>query len=73
MKNEVLYVLDRRISKGKRFVNEDLETILDIMPQMIPNNHDIGFNYDLPLAMVYYVPYMIAGYHQMIKKGEQPK
>lgn len=72
LKEQVLYPINRRILKDKRFTPEDLEEILDRMPMVVPSNKEIGWNYDLPLAMVYYLPYMIAGYHKVIADGLQP-
>jgi len=72
LKEQVLYPINRRLLKNTRFTAEDLEEILDRMPQVIPSNQAIGWNYNLPLAMVYYLPYMIAGYQKMIGEGLQP-
>jgi len=73
LKVEVLYPINRRLLKDREFTAEDLEEILDRMQQVMPGNMHVGWNYDLPLVMVYYLPYMIAGYQKIIGDGLLPK
>ena len=74
IKSEVFRPLNRRIMKEDSFDEEDLDEILDRMGMVFPQNYaSLGWSYDLPLAIVHYIPYMIAGYHKVIEDGGLPK
>ena len=71
---EVFYVLENRIKKGKDFNANDLQTIMDKKKMVFPQYYgSLGFQYNLPLPILLWMPFMIAGYQKMIEDGNQPK
>ena len=70
---EVFRVLERRVANAESFDSDDLEIILDKGLMVFPQNYkSLGWSYDLPLAILNWMPFMIAGYQHQIKKDEQP-
>ena len=73
MYNEVFKVFERRFKDPKTFDADDLDMILDksflVFPQGWPT---LGWSYELPLPILLWMPFMIAGYQHMINKDEQP-
>ena len=73
MYNEVFKVFERRFKDPKQFDADDLDLILDkgfiVFPQGWPT---LGWSYELPLPILLWMPFMIAGYQHMINKDEQP-
>ena len=71
---EAFRVMERRIRNPDDFNADDFELILDKGHMVFPQNYpSLGWSYDLPLAILNWMPFMIAGYHHMIKKGNQPE
>ena len=70
---EVFRVLERRVRDADKFDSDDLEVILDKGLMVFPQNYkSLGWSYDLPLAILNWIPFMIAGYQHQIKKEDQP-
>ena len=65
--------MEKRIKK-KDFDADDLDTITDRKRMCFPQYYEgsVGFAYTLPLAMWFYMPFVIAGYQTLIGKGEKP-
>ena len=70
---EVFDVLERRIGDADKFDSDDMETILDKGLMVFPQNYQsLGWSYDLPLAILNWIPFMIAGYQHQIKQDIRP-
>ena len=70
---EVFRVLERRVANADSFDSDDMEIILDKGLMVFPQNYkSLGWSYDLPLAILNWMPFMIAGYQHQIKKDIQP-
>ncbi|XP_065062079.1 uncharacterized protein LOC135688940 [Rhopilema esculentum] len=73
LKAEVFRVLESRFQESNNFGPADLKTVLDKRHIVFPHNWPtLGWSYELPLGILYWMPFMIAGYHQMIKENKQP-
>ena len=74
LKAEVFRVLESRFQESNNFGPADLKTVLDKRHIVFPHNWPtLGWSYELPLGILYWMPFMIAGYQQMIKENKQPK
>ena len=70
---EVFRVLERRVNDAENFDSDDMDIILDKGLMVFPQNYkSLGWSYDLPLAILNWIPFMIAGYQHQIKKDVQP-
>ena len=70
---QVFKVLESRIENPEQFGPDDLRSILEKRHLILPQNFPVlGWSYELPLAILYWIPFMISGYQQMIHKGNQP-
>ncbi|XP_065062078.1 uncharacterized protein LOC135688939 [Rhopilema esculentum] len=73
LKAEVFRVLESRFQESNDFGPADLKTVLDKRHLVFPHNWPtLGWSYELPLGILYWMPFMIAGYQQMIKENKQP-
>ena len=73
LRNEVFRVLETRFQQPNGFSSADLKVVLDKRHMVFPHNWQVlGWSYELPLGIIYWMPFMIAGYQQMIKEKKQP-
>ena len=68
---DLLFDFNKRMKKGKRFSQGDLDFIIGKMETVIPLDTSLGWNYELPLMMVHYIPYLIASYQEIMKKDKE--